>query len=63
MNAAVVYSSKSGNTERVAKAVADKLADQGVSLTYRGRVPQAGSSESPHYYVLVEVAAWIAGQE
>ena len=45
MNAAVVYSSKSGNTERVAKAVADKLADQGVSLTYRGRVPQAGSSE------------------
>lgn len=24
---------------------------------------QAGSSESPHYYVLVEVSAWIAGQE
>ena len=45
MNAAVVYSSASGNTERVAKAVADKLADQGVSLAYRGSVPQADSAE------------------
>ena len=45
MNAAVVYSSASGNTERVAKAVADKLAAEGVVLAYRGCVPQAGSAE------------------
>lgn len=45
MNAAVVYSSASGNTERVANAVMSRLAEQGVTLAYQGKVPRAGSAE------------------
>lgn len=44
MTCAIVVSSKSGNTQLLADAVAEALASDGVELAYHGPIPQEGDA-------------------